>query len=54
MLTIQHLVDFGNYLLSPERDNLTTQKNVVNDTDLANFFLKIGIDYTPDANANQG
>lgn len=53
-LTIRHFVDFGNYLLSEERNQNTEQKDVVNDTDLANFFFKVNVDYTPDADANQG
>lgn len=53
MLTIKHLVDFGNYLLSQQRTDITTQKNVVNDADLANFFLSINVEYTPDTDAGK-
>ena len=54
MLTIQHLVDFGNYLLSEERNSISTQKDVVNDADLANFFLANNMVYTPDSNEYKG
>jgi len=52
-LTIRHFVDFGNYLLSKERNENTEQKDVVSDADLANFFFKVNVDYTPDADADK-
>lgn len=41
---IKELVDFGNYLLSKERDELTSEecKNYVTDADIRNFFEMLG------------
>lgn len=37
---IKTLVEFGNYLLSKERDNITSEecKSFVTDADIKNFF----------------
>lgn len=53
MYTITQLIDFGNYLLSTNRNAITSQKDVVSDADLANFFLLHNIEYSPDANQSQ-